>query len=79
MNARAGVDPELQLIEDVASFTHDPQGFAMYAFPWGYGELAGVERPRDWQWETMGVIGAHLSNPETRFQPLMISVASGHG
>jgi hypothetical protein len=27
----------------------------------------------------MGVIGAHLSNPETRFQPLMISVASGHG
>lgn len=79
MNARAGVDPELQLIEDIASFTHDPQGFAMYAFPWGHGELAGVERPRDWQWETMGVIGGHLNNPETRFQPLMISVASGHG
>ncbi|MGK9045835.1 terminase [Stutzerimonas chloritidismutans] len=79
MNVRSGVDPELQLIEDIASFTHDPQGFAMYAFPWGHGELAGVDRPRDWQWEAMGVIGAHLSNPETRFQPLMISVASGHG
>lgn len=79
MNVRSGVDPELQLIEDIAGFTHDPQGFAMYAFPWGHGELAGVDRPRDWQWETMGVIGAHLSNPETRFQPLMVSVASGHG
>lgn len=79
MNVRSGVDPELQLIEDIASFTHDPQGFAMYAFPWGQGELAGVDRPRDWQWETMGVIGDHLSNPETRFQPLMVSVASGHG
>ncbi|PKL96565.1 MAG: hypothetical protein CVV18_01255 [Gammaproteobacteria bacterium HGW-Gammaproteobacteria-8] len=61
MNVRSGVDPELQLIEDIAGFTHDPQGFAMYAFPWGHGELAGVERPRDWQWE--GVHGRAGASP----------------
>lgn len=27
--------PEEQLIEDIASFTHDPLGYAYYAFPWG--------------------------------------------
>lgn len=79
MNAPAEIDLEEQLIEDIASFTHDPQGFALYAFPWGEGELKGVESPRDWQWDVMGVIGDHLQNPETRYQPLMISVASGHG
>ena len=28
-------DLELELIEDMASFTHDPEGFAYYAYPWG--------------------------------------------
>lgn len=26
---------EQQLVEDIASFTHDPHGYALYAFPWG--------------------------------------------
>lgn len=72
-------DAELQLIEDVASFTHDPLGFSLYAFPWGEGELSDYDGPRDWQAETMDTIGKHLSNPETRFQPLLLAIASGHG
>lgn len=72
-------DAELQLIEEVASFTHDPLGFALYAFPWGEGELSGYDGPRAWQAETMTTIGDHLSNPETRFQPLLLAIASGHG
>ena len=31
----AALSPEEQLIEDIASFTHDPLGYALYAFPWG--------------------------------------------
>ena len=72
-------DLELQLIDDIGAFTHDPLGCALYSFPWGEGELAGIEGPRDWQADTMRDIASHLSNPETRFQPLMIAVASGHG
>lgn len=80
MNAQAKPDDlEAQLIEDLASFTHDPLGCALYSFPWGEGELAGVEGPREWQGGVMGDIAKHLQNPETRFQPLMIAVASGHG
>jgi len=74
-------DLELELIEDMAGFTHDPEGFAYYAYPWGVEgtELAGVKGPRDWQRENLQIIGKHLQNPETRFQPLRIAVASGHG
>lgn len=28
-----------QLIDDIASFTHDPLGYVHYAFPWGKREL----------------------------------------
>lgn len=80
MNAQVNPDDlEGQLIEDIAQFTHDPLGCALYSFPWGEGELAGVDGPRDWQADTMRDIGKHLSNPKTRFEPLMIAVASGHG
>jgi len=27
------ISPEEQLVEDIASFTHDPLGYALYAFP----------------------------------------------
>lgn len=72
---------ELALIEDIASFTLDPEGFADYAYPWGEPgtELADVKGPRTWQRETLSVIRDHLQNPETRFEPLRIAVASGHG
>lgn len=79
MNAPEKIDPEQQLIEDIASFTHDPLGFSMYAYPWGEGELEGVDGPREWQRQVMNDIASHLSNADTRYQPLMISIASGHG
>jgi hypothetical protein len=62
------------IIDDVASFTHDPLGFAKYAYPWE--ESNG---PRPWQTEVFKQIGDHLSNPVTRFQPCQIAVSSGHG
>lgn len=73
------LNPEVMLAEDIASFTHDPLGYAVYAFPWGQGVLADAQGPRDWQCEVMEDIRDHLSNPATRFTPLRIAVASGHG
>ncbi len=72
-------DPILMLAEDIAGFTHDPLGYAMYAFPWGEGPLAGHEGPRQWQVDVMEDIRDHLENPQTRHEPLRIAVASGHG
>jgi hypothetical protein len=73
-------DPELELIEDIAGFTHDPLGYANYAFPWGEsGDLEDNEGPRAWQSEMLSELGKHLQNPETRHQPFLWAAASGHG
>ncbi|GFM29256.1 terminase [Novosphingobium sp. PY1] len=74
-------DYKKQIAEDIGAFTHDPLGHAMYSYPWGQEgtELADKDGPREWQRWVMGEIGDHLSNPETRFDPLRIAVASGHG
>lgn len=79
MSETAAPDLQQQLIEDIAGFTHDPLGYAMYAFPWGEGELSSYDGPREWQCDVLRDIGDHLSNPETRHQPLQIAIASGHG
>jgi hypothetical protein len=72
-------DFEKELINDIGGFTHDPLGFALYAYKWGHGELEKHSGPRTWQADILETIGKHLQNPETRFQPLQIAVASGHG
>ncbi|WGL97365.1 terminase [Arsenophonus sp. aPb] len=75
------ITAEGQLIEDIASFTHDPLTYVRYAFPWREKgtELAAVQGPRQWQAEIFNEIGQHLRNPKTRYQPLQIARASGHG
>lgn len=71
---------ELALTEQVGSYIYDPLGFAHFAFPWGEdGPLKDYSGPREWQARIMNVIGEHLRNPETRYDPLQIAVASGHG
>ena len=72
-------DPFEELVDEIASFTHDPLGHALFAYPWGEGELTGVEGPRNWQADVMRDIRDHLTNPETRHTPCRVSVASGHG
>jgi hypothetical protein len=72
-------DPLFDLVTDIASFTFDPLGYAVYAFPWGEGVLADAQGPRVWQCDVMEDIREHLQNPETRHQPCRVAVASGHG
>jgi hypothetical protein len=74
------LNPEDELVEDIADFTHDPLAFVKYAFPWGEeGDLSDVKGPRKWQAECFNLLGKHLQNPKTRHQPFQLAVASGHG
>jgi len=72
-------EAEIALADDIGSFAADPYRYAVYAFPWGEGELAGIDGPRAWQREVMDAIKDHLSDPARRYTPLRIARASGHG
>jgi hypothetical protein len=65
----------------MAKLRFDPLGHATAVFPWGQPgtALEKWRRPRDWQGKVKLAIRNHLVNPETRYQPLRIAVASGHG
>lgn len=69
---------ELELALDIGSLSLDPPGLVNYVFPWGSDTLK-TSGPRQWQTDVLEDIKQHLANPETRFQPLQIAVASGHG
>ncbi len=71
--------PLMDLVNDIASFTFDPLGHAMYCYPWGEGVLADAQGPRVWQCDVLEDIREHLQNPATRHQPCRVAVASGHG
>lgn len=70
------LDPEGELIEDVARFAKNPLGFVEYAFPWGEpGPLEDKAGPDAWQREVLEGVAKGLS-VETAFQD---ATASGHG
>lgn len=69
---------EKKLVNFIAGFTQDPLGYVRMAFPWGVGELEGSAGPREWQADILRIIGERLKDSSTRFQPIQISVASGH-
>jgi hypothetical protein len=75
----ARVDPNDRIIELAAACRFSPDRWSRLAWDWGAGELADYDGPRDWQADINQIIGEHLADPETRYQPLQISVASGHG
>jgi phosphomannomutase len=68
-----------QIIDLAAECATDPVRWVAAAYDWGVGELAAHQGPRAWQDDILGEIRDHLSNPETRCQPLQIAVSSGHG
>lgn len=69
----------VELLSDIASFTHDPLACILYCFPWNEGPLAGISGPRQWQREELEAVKAHLSDPATRFTPYYSAVVSGNG
>jgi hypothetical protein len=74
-------DPSIELARDIGAMAYDPLKHCLYAFPWDTPgtPLEGIKGPRTWQGAVMATIRNHLADPATRFQPLRIAVASGHG
>ena len=72
-------DHNSQIIDLAASCRFRPRRWARIAWDWGHGTLAGHDGPREWQEDIFSKIEQHLADPDTRFQPLQISAASGHG
>lgn len=68
-----------RLIEKAVECRYDPVAWTGFAYDWGHGDLAKHDGPREWQDEVNTKIRDHLANDETRYQPLQLSVASGHG
>jgi hypothetical protein len=66
------------IVSNLAKFKNDPLGYSLWAFPWGDGDLKDKQL-RHWQIDVMRTIRDHLANPETRYEPCLIAVASGHG
>jgi hypothetical protein len=79
MPESAEADLQVQLLEDIAEFTHDPLGFVKYAFEWDEGPLEFSPGPRTWQAEEFEKLGKHLQNSETRHQVYRLAIASGNG
>jgi hypothetical protein len=68
-------------IGEVLKYRHDPLGYVEASFPWATpnSRLEKHAGPRKWQRGVLGEIGDHFQNPETRYTPCLIAVASGHG
>jgi len=53
-----------QLIEDLASYSSDPLGFALWAFPWGEkGSSLEHRKLEAWQIELLTSLGKGHPNP----------------
>jgi hypothetical protein len=80
----ADIKPGLKqkLIDDVASFTHDPLGFVLYAWEWGTGELKNFpDGPDQWAREVLNEIGEKLRAGVINgfSEAIQLATASGHG
>lgn len=66
-----------EIIFDLASFSRDPLGWVLWAFPWGEpGELEAADGPDEWQIWALSAIRDGLLTP---FEAIRLAIASGHG
>lgn len=76
-------DERLQLVEDIAGFTHDPLGYVLYDFPWGVKGTALEKHtgPRKWQRETLERLGDRLRSGvlTNHADVIQEAASSGHG
>ena len=69
-----------RLLVELASFTHDPLGYAMFAFPWGKkGELERSQGPREWQRRVLIELGDAIKGGKHWSEAFQKAIASGHG
>lgn len=69
-----------QLAELLAECIDDPYQHALVSYPWGEeGTVLANKKIREWQETELKALRDHLQNPETRFDPYRVAIASGHG
>jgi hypothetical protein len=73
------VNLEDELIEEIVDCTLDPALLVKCVYQWKENELSESVGPRPWQKDILDYVGAQLRDPETRFNPVRVAVASGHG
>ena len=81
MSAQGSAE-QAQLVEDIASFTHDPLGYVLYNYPWGEPgtELEKKDGPRTWQRDLLLGVGQRLQDGAAdRGEVIQEAIASGHG
>lgn len=63
---------------EIGTYTHDPLGFVLFAFPWGKAgtPLENDNGPDAWQRDVLNTIGQQLMSVA---DAIRIAVASGHG
>jgi len=67
----------MDLIEELATFSSDPLGFVLFAFPWGEpGELERATGPELWQRELLEDLGRGVIDLATAIR---LATTSGHG
>jgi hypothetical protein len=74
--------PLEQLYDGLASFTHDPLGFVLWAFPWGEPgtSLESEKGPEPWQREQLDRIGQRLrAGAAFTGDVIEEDISSGHG
>ena len=79
MQPTTSSDPQDEIVRLAAECQYDPFKWAGVAWDWGRGALKKHPGPRKWQDDVNQQITEHLQNPRTRYEPLRIAVASGHG
>ena len=72
-------DPGSEIVAAAARYQYDPLAWSLFAWDWGQGDLEGMDGPREWQRDVFSAVRDHLEDEQARYQPLLLSVASGHG
>lgn len=71
---------EDQLTDDIAYFFDDPEGFVLFAYPWGEpGPLQDEAGPDEWQLDVLRSIGEEVKRGKSIGEAIRGAVASGHG
>lgn len=66
------------IVQRLCEFRHRPLDHARYVYPWRTTALP-AHGPRQWQADVLTDIGDALADPNRRYNPIRIAVASGHG
>ena len=76
------IDPNHEIVQDMASLYSDPLGFVKYAFPWGKRELLGRDL-EEWQTELLSQLGNEITTRAfdgiSSVDPIQFATSSGHG